>query len=47
MGRKCEGNFGVWVLNEMIKKIYPDNLKKKKSWALFGSYLLNSTADPA
>ena len=22
MGRKCEGNYGLWVLNEMIKKIY-------------------------
>ena len=23
MGQKCEGNCGLWVLNEMIKKIYP------------------------
>ena len=28
MGQKCEGNIGLWVLNEMIKKIYPENLKK-------------------
>ena len=23
MGRKCEGNCGLWVFNEMIKKKYP------------------------
>ena len=28
MGKKCEGNCGFWVLNEMMKKIYPGNLKK-------------------
>ena len=28
MGQKCEGNCGLLVLNEMIKKIYPENLKK-------------------
>ena len=28
MGQKCEGNFGLWVLNEIIKKEYPENLKK-------------------
>ena len=28
MGQKCEDNCGLWVLNEMIKKIYPRNLKK-------------------
>ena len=28
IGKKCEGNCGLWVLNEMIKKIYPENLKK-------------------
>jgi hypothetical protein len=27
-GQKCEGNCGLLVLNEMIKKIYPENLKK-------------------
>ena len=29
MGQKCEGNFGLWVLNEILKKkTYPENLKK-------------------
>ena len=29
MGQKCEGNCGLRVLNEIIKKnIYPENLKK-------------------
>ena len=28
MGQKCEGNCGVWVLNEILKKTYPENLKK-------------------
>ena len=28
MGQKCEGNCGLWVLNETIKKTYPENLKK-------------------
>ena len=28
MGQKCEGNCGLWVLNEIIKKTYPENLKK-------------------
>ena len=29
MGQKCEGNCGLWVLNEIIKKnIYPEILKK-------------------
>ena len=28
MGQKCEGNCGLWVLNETIKKIYLENLKK-------------------
>ena len=28
MGHKCEGNCGLWVLHEMIKKTYPENLKK-------------------
>ena len=28
MGQKCEGNCGLWVLNEIVKKIYPENLKK-------------------
>ena len=45
IGQKFEGNWVFWVLNEMIKKIYPEYLKKK--WVPFGSYLLNSTANPA
>ena len=28
MGQKCEHNCGLWVLNEIIKKIYPENLRK-------------------
>ena len=28
IGQKCEGNCGWWVLNEIIKNIYPENLKK-------------------
>ena len=28
MGKKCKGNCGLWVLNEIIKRIYPENLKK-------------------
>ena len=28
MGQKCEGNFGLWVLNEILKKTYPESLKK-------------------
>ena len=28
MGQKCEGNCGLWVLNEIDKEIYPENLKK-------------------
>ena len=28
MGQKCEGNCGLWVLNEIIEKIYSENLKK-------------------
>ena len=45
MGKKCQGNSGLWVLNEIIKRIYLENLKK--SWVPFGSYLLNRTANPA
>ena len=25
---KCGGDCGLWVLNEVIKKIYPENLRK-------------------
>ena len=28
MGQKCEGNCALWVLNEILKKSYPENLKK-------------------
>ena len=28
IGQECEGNCGLWVLNEMSKEIYPENLKK-------------------
>ena len=41
MRQKCEGNCGLWVLNEMIKEIYPEHLKKNRGC------LLNSTANPA
>jgi hypothetical protein len=30
MGQKCEGNCGLWVLNEIILKKYPENLKKNR-----------------
>ena len=45
MGQKCEGSRVLWVLNEIIYKKYPENLKKL--WKPFGSYLLNSIANPA
>ena len=28
MGQKCEGDCGLWVLDEILKKIYAENLKK-------------------
>ena len=28
MGQKCEGDCGLWVLNEILKKTYPEILKK-------------------
>ena len=28
MGQKCEGDCGLWVLNGIIKKTYPEILKK-------------------
>ena len=28
MGQKCEGNCGLWVLNEILKRKYPESLKK-------------------
>ena len=47
IGQKCEGNCGLWVLNEIIKSMYPESLKKIMGAVAFGSYLLNSTANPA
>ena len=38
--QKCEGICGLCVLKEIIKKIYPENMKKnKKSLVLFRSLL--------
>ena len=45
MCQKWEGDCGLWVLNEMIKKTYTESLKKL--WELFESCLLDSTANPA
>ena len=28
MGQKCEGNCGLWVLNEIINRKYSENLKE-------------------
>ena len=28
MGQKCEGNCGLWVLDKILKKTYPEILKK-------------------
>ena len=28
MGQKCEDNCGLWVLHEILKKTYPENLIK-------------------
>ena len=28
MGQKCEGNCGLWVFNEIIRNICPENLIK-------------------
>ena len=46
MCQKCEGNCGLWVLNEIIKTIYPENLKKIVGAVVFSFkiikiYLLN------
>ena len=27
MGQKCEGNCGLWVLNKILKRTYPENFK--------------------
>ena len=28
MRQKCGGNWGLWVLNEMVEEIYAENKKK-------------------
>jgi len=28
MCQKCGGNCGLWVLHEIIKNVYPENLKE-------------------
>ena len=28
MCQKCESNCGLWVLTEIIQKIFPENMKK-------------------
>ena len=45
MGQKCVVNCGLWALNEIIKKKYPENMKTIVGavW----SYLLKSKANPA
>ena len=35
MDQKCEGNCGLWVLNEMILRKYPEKLKKKNWGAIW------------
>ena len=39
MRHKGGGDCGVWVLNEINKENYPENMKKKSSKP-FGSYLV-------
>ena len=36
MCQKCEGDCGLWILNEMILKKYPENMKKivEADWKL-------------
>ena len=46
MCQKREGDCNLWVLNEIIKKIYMLKVWTK-SWEPFGSCLLNSTTNPA
>ena len=29
MHQKCGGDCDLWVLNEIVLKIYPENMKKK------------------
>ena len=28
IGQRCEGNCGLWVLNEIVRRMYPESLKK-------------------
>ena len=30
MRQKCGGNCGLWILHEIIKNVYPENLKKNR-----------------
>ena len=45
MGQKCEGNCGLWVLNEIFKKKYPENLKTIVGavWVLHAKWHSQST----
>ena len=43
--QKWEGDCGLCILNEIVLKMYAECLKKM--WELFGSCLLDSTANPA
>ena len=43
--QKCASISGLWILNEIFQKKYPENMKKL--FEPFGSYLLNNTANPA
>ena len=45
MGQKCEGNCGLWVLNEMIKKTDPENLKKS-FWGQNGHFCNRKVLNP-
>ena len=42
MHQKRGGDCGLWVLNVIIKKIYPENMKKIVGFTCY----LNSTANP-
>ena len=48
MGKKCQGNSGLWVHNEIIKRIYPENLKKivDAIWELPAKYHSQSSPFP-